>query len=137
MERASFERRCFLTHPQSEQHQIQCQSSEEYFQSFSESRGCIVREKGAEGREKKTRFRRTIREEAASHVGDEKARSEIKQHLHQQHGAKIIHAKDGEDRREECRIPGQSRKRGNNLAGVGYAIDPEAQPILRNVGIKP
>ena len=116
--------------------EIQGQRGKENFQRFRKNRGGIVSEKRTERREHESGFGGAIGEQAARHIRNQQTCPQVEQDLCQQDGAEIAPSKDRKKRGKKCRISGQARERGDNLARIGDAVDAVLQPVHGNIGVE-
>ena len=125
------------THTQADGMPVQRQRGEENLQSLRESGRRIVCQKRTKRREQKRRLRGAFGEQPPRHVGDQEASGQIEQHLHQQDCAEILIPEKREDHRQKGGIPGQTRERRHDHAGVRDAVDAVLQPVFGDVGVEP
>src|SRR5579864_5348708 len=90
-----------LSDAESAEREIECEGSEEYFQSFRQSLGSIICQERTKSSHQICGFGRAGREDASSHIGHKKAGCEIENDLNQQNRAKILDTKDRENHGKE------------------------------------
>ena len=124
--------RCAL---QSCYRKVKREGGEEYFQSFGQSRGRIVCQKRTQTGQHESKLRDFRPEQSQCNVRAQEASPEIREHLYEQHGPVMLHAKDGKNECEKCRIARQTNVCRRDFVRTAEAVNSVLQPILGYVAV--